>query len=604
MSGKKNIVIVLAIVAILALIIEFFRVDFVTKLSKNDNTTLIDYKQIQTAKGPNHESVDKYLIIYDNQEDFLGVKENFEKVLDYVRITHDAVEVGEVNSINNKYATVILIMEDLDKLRIVDELMKYVFEGGNLFVAFRLGPTSNFNSIYRKLGINEFGVFKTATGIRLLNNVLIRGAGIEFKEDNFLVNSSMSLQIAKECEEYAESIDGIKLLWKKSHGQGNIIYYNGSTLGDKLNRGLILGSISLLEEDFIYPIINSKINFIDDFPAPVPAGSDPDITEEFGRTIPRFYKDIWWPNMLEMGPRYDVKYSGVIIGTYSDETQKVEPGSIDLDIKDLNYFGRELISHGGEIGIHGYNHQPLTTQQLVDQDLGYKPWKDISTMVEAINEVTTLAQNGFPNYTFQVYVPPSNILYPEGRKAILAAETDIRIISSLYSKAEKIDFYEQEFEIADDGVIEFPRFTSGYEYSDFSVWMTLNGITMHGLFSHFVHPDDILDSNRTNGKGWTQLLKEFDKFQKLVFDNYSWLRAMTASEGANEMIKYRIMIPRYEKKEEYIKVTAENFIDQSNFILRSQRPIESVENATIKEIDENVYLVQSNNPVFQINFQR
>ena len=134
--------------------------DFVTKLSKNDNTTLIDYQQIQTTKEPDIESVDKYLIIYDNNEPFVKVKNNFEQVLDYIKLDHDAFQIGDVQNINDKYKSVILITEDLDKLRDVNNLMQFVFEGGNLFVAFRLNASANFETIYRKLGIYEYNDFQ------------------------------------------------------------------------------------------------------------------------------------------------------------------------------------------------------------------------------------------------------------------------------------------------------------------------------------------------------------------------------------------------------------------------------------------------------------
>ncbi|MDT3700460.1 MAG: DUF2194 domain-containing protein [Thermincola sp.] len=606
MGKRKNIYVVIGIILILGLVIEFIRLDLGTKLSTNENTSLIDLAQGTGVKiSEMNNQTEQFLIIYDeNKEEFIKIKENFERVLSYIKIGYDSAKVSDVSSINPKYTSVILIMENLDRLRTVNELMEYVFEGGNLLVAFRLGVGANFNTIYRKLGIYEFGDYYTANGIRFMNNVLLKSKGLEIKEPDFFVNSSMGLRISDDSELLAESMEGVSLLWKKKYGQGNIIYFNGTILGDKKNRGLILGSISLLDDYFIYPIINAKINFIDDFPAPVPEGRNEIIFQEYGRTIPRFYKDIWWPNVLEIGSKYNIKYTGVIIGSYNDETGKIEPGSTDLDMSDLTYYGREIISHGGEIGLHGYNHQSLAMQPLVNQELGYNAWKDAATMVDGIKEVIALAQKAFPNYTLQVYVPPSNILYLEGRQALLAAETGIKIISSLYSKGPNLDAYEQEFAIADDGIIEFPRLTAGYEYTAESLWTMINGITMHGFFSHFIHPDDILDNSRSNGKTWSQLLKEFDKFSQQVFDDYPWVRGMTASEGANEMINYRLIEPKYEKTEEYLKVTIDNFFGETFFILRSKKPIESVENASVKVIDENVYLVQIDKPVFQINFDR
>ena len=51
----------------------------------------------------------------------------------------------------------------------------------------------------------------------------------------------------------------------------------------------------------------------------------------------------------------------------------------------------------------------------------------------------------------------------------------------------------RNFEVADDGIIEFPRITAVMK-----IMMTRNGIfimvlNLYGLFAHFVHPDDVFD---------------------------------------------------------------------------------------------------------------
>ncbi len=608
MKWKKQITVVLLLVVLMALFIEITRSEFIIKLNRNENVPLIDFNE-KSGKGIdktllNDIPADRYLMIYDDKEEFLKIKENFEKMLDYIKIGYDAVDVDSVRNINDEYDTVILILEDIDRFYDPDDLMAYVFEGGNLFIAFRLAPSGNFQAIYRKLGIYEFGDFVNCQGIRLLDNVLIKGEGLEITEEELMTNSSISLRLTGDCEKYAEAIDGTPLLWKRRYGLGNIMYFNGTVLADKRNRGFITGALGLLEEDFIYPVIDAKVSFIDDFPAPIPEGTYGKITEEYGMTISRFYKDVWWPDMAELAAKYNIKYTGVVIGTYNDETQKIVPGSTDLSIKDYIFYGRELIAHGGEIGIHGYNHQPFSTKELSDKELGYKPWKDTDTMIDAIEEINRLSKKAFPNYTFRVYVPPSNIIYPEGREAILAAKSDIRIICSLYALTEGKDTYDQEFEISPDGIVEFPRLTAGYSDSEENVWLALNGITSHGVFSHFVHPDDILDYQRTGNKGWSRLYREYDRFNKFIFDNYRWLRGMTASEGANEMIKYLICDPVYEKKDTYIRIYSDNLFDKSYFVLRSKKKIQNAENCRVKEIDRDVYLIESHDPVCQINFKR
>ncbi len=607
MRGKKEILMILAMVTILAVAVEITRSEFVIQLNKFQNTGILDPSENQGSQLDRalFESIPKerYLIVYDEQEHFLKIKENTEKVLDYIKADYKAVEAGKLESIDIEYGTVVMILEDISKVGNIDGLLSYVYNGGNVLFAFRLAASSGFNGVYRKLGIVEHGEFKDVVGIRLLDNVLIKGQGTEITDSRLMLNSSMVVTLEDDCREYAQAVDGTKLLWMKKYGGGSIVYFNGTMLDTSINRGLILGMLSLPVQDFMYPVINSKISFIDDFPAPILEGTHEKISNEFGRTIPRFYRDIWWPDMLELAVKYRMKYTGAAIGTYNRETENVEPESAELNLRDYIFFGRELVAHGGEIGIHGYNHQPLFTGQPADKELGYKPWKDYHTMVDSMGEIVRLSKQAFPGYKFNIYVPPSNILDSLGRDAVLAAQPDIKTICSIYNHSVGGDAYEQELGIAPDGIIEFPRLTSEYLFTDDTRWMTLNAITLHGLSSHFVHPDDVLDSKRTGDMGWTQLYKEYEQFNKFLFDNFRWLRGMTASQGANEMVKYLLCQPRYEKRDTYIKVYCNNYMDDLNFVLRSQREIKSLENCSAKQIDKCLYLIESSKPIFQINFK-
>ena len=102
-------------------------------------------------------------------------------------------------------------------------------------------------------------------------------------------------------------------------GSGKIVFFNGTMLTEKMNRGLITGSLSFLNEDFIYPIINTEVNFIDDFPSPVPEGFSPSIKEEYNMTTKDFYREVWWPDIQKFGSKYDLKYTGLIIQNYSNK---------------------------------------------------------------------------------------------------------------------------------------------------------------------------------------------------------------------------------------------------------------------------------------------
>ena len=123
-------------------------------------------------------------------------------------------------------------------------------------------------------------------------------------------------------------------------------------MADKPNVGLLAGILSLTSDTYVYPTVGAKVFIIDDFPAPVPEGIFPRLYDEVHLTTADFYRNVWWPQMLANAKRYGFKYTGVVIETYGNQVKGPFAPMSDR-------YGRELLKSGGELGIHGYNHQPL-----------------------------------------------------------------------------------------------------------------------------------------------------------------------------------------------------------------------------------------------------
>lgn len=121
--------------------------------------------------------------------------------------------------------------------------------------------------------------------------------------------------------------------------------------------------------------------------------------------------------MLQFCDDYGVRYTGMIIEDYSDEVDGLFPRQSDQER--FNHFGALLLDYGGEIGLHGYNHQPLCFTGFDFQDkVDYNTWKTKQDAVNALTEVLNFTQTLFPDNQVSVYVPPSNILSEEGRELL------------------------------------------------------------------------------------------------------------------------------------------------------------------------------------------
>ncbi len=603
---KKQIWIIFSITLFIAVIIQVTRMEVALTLNNEKNIELLTVESFEKQQLSPFDfskiNKEKCLIIINYEEEGAeSIGMQIEQSLKYMKKDFETISAQAFRQVAPETTCVFTVLEDLDTIENVEEIMKYIFEGGNLFVAKRFADTANFRAVYRRLGIKEFGDYGFEYGIRLLDNVLIKCEDIYIPFEYSISNSTIDVQLDLDTELYAETPEGVKLMWKKDYGDGSILYFNGTMLNEKNNRGMIFGGLRKLMDDWIHPFVNAKIMYIDDFPAPIPYGNHPKIDEEFGISIRQFFKEIWWPDMLAQAKMYNLKYTAVFIGSYDDDTVQVGEDYLTVDFTDIAYYGKEVLSDGGELGIHGYNHQPLTLDELYDKTYEYKKWPSIENMDKALISLIDEVKSVFPEYTMTSYVPPSNIISPDGRTSL--KKTDLRIIGALYSRGEDLDGYEQEFGLANDNIIEFPRFTYKYAYDDDLKWISYNAATVFGMSSHFVHPDDVLDPYRSGDMLWGELLKGFDELNKDIFKKYPWMEGVISSVGANRVAKYDKVEPRYEWVDESLKIYCNQFIDEMQFIYSTDREVKKTINCSVQKIDKELYLIKVSEPLSEIQFR-
>ncbi|MCL4378197.1 MAG: DUF2194 domain-containing protein [Actinobacteria bacterium] len=596
----KKLAVIIISVFILAAGFQLLRSFGVVKLIKNVNLQ----EELPSAKSPSipaNTRFEKYLIIYDEKDaNSIKTAEQLKKVLEYMKKDYQAADVYQEVSDISDFDCVFFAFERLDFLKNLQDYIKYVNQGGKLVFLVRPLTDKSFESIKILLGIKEYSRnMININGIRMLSDVLLGLGGFETSTKTIL-NSSINLKLNPVAELYITSYDKIPLLWKENYGNGFFIIFNGTMLNEKNNRGLLAGIISLARKDLIYPIVNIKMVDIDDFPAPIPKGRDEKIYEEFNRDITQFYREVWWSEMIKISKKYDIRYSCFVIESYNNNTTPPFKKADSEKMQNLLIYGKELLESGGEIGLHGYNHQSLAPEGYIKQNLGYIPWKNKENMSESIRELIRFIHGVFGKYTLRAYVPPSNILSSEGRQAAIEANPDLKIIASVYNRNPGGDAYVQEFEIAKDGIIEFPRISAGYERSDAKMWSIYNGVNLYGIFAHFVHPDDILDSSRTGGKSWTQLSKEFESIIGEVNKRYNWLRGFTISSASQELIKYLESKPSVEYSNNNIKIYTNNFRNNIYCLMRTDSVILESKNCDYLKISNNAYLLTLKDPVCEL----
>lgn len=605
---NRQIYFILGSVLILALVIQTTRLESIFNIGGTVNVwkppELSQRENVLTADQIARLDEEKVLVLFDPDETYsVRVKDNADHMLGYMKKSHDVAAASSYTGAGEGYDGVILAFTDMAKLPENAWIDRYVEQGGRVLFAATPLVDSTFYRLYRKMGINEVGDYAVSQGLTFKSNVLVNYKGENFS-GKIVENTSLQLQLSKDATLHATSQDGLPLLWENKYGKGSFVVFNGTMLQEKSSRGFLTGAIRLMKDDAIYPVMNLKLMYIDDFPAPMPKGIQSDIFRIYKRSMERFFKEVWWPDMIRIQSRYGLKYTGVVIQSYDNITKAPFQSASDADNLNLITFGRELLKRGGEIGIHGYNHQSLSTDEAILDKLGYKKWNSRADMEQSIRTVVDFVKHSLPNYGIHNYVPPSNVLDAEGRAALKAGWPDLKSISSVYGEDSDNRNYVQEFEIADDGIVELPRITSGFKNNEFDEWAMANAASSIGVFSHFIHPDDVLDRDRSFPYTWEQLYEMFEEYLDTVKDKYGWLRSITATDASMELERYELSEPHFDYQGNRI----DGYINQYAggkyyFLLHSGKRITLNDSCRLTRIDEETYLVEANSAHFVIGLE-
>lgn len=435
------------------------------------------------------------------------------------------------------FRTIVIGVANLDALgsRIFD-ICDYAEAGGRVMLPLTLEKNNTFNAISSRFGVNGSGNdFKTVHGFRMSDGFMIGADGRSFKIDDSY-QSALNVGLDDQCKVYMrDSQERTPLIWERSYGKGKFVVCNFGYCG-KSYRGFYSSAYSLLEDISVWPVINASSFYLDDFPSPMPQGDVSYIRKDYSMNTSSFYTDVWWPDIIQLSKKYGIHYTGLLIETYSNQVS----GRLkqNMDTGDYYYFGNMLLNMGGELGYHGYNHQPLCGPGFrYKENLGYRLWDSKKEMRYAMQELYRFSTGLFPDTTFQVYVPPSNILSDEARTMIGNGDMKgIRTIASTYLPGGSV--YEQEFEIAEDGITETPRVISGAVFDNYT-WLTaISELNLHFVNSHFMHPDDLMDPDRGAKLGWNELKKRLTRYLDNLTESAPQLEMTTGTQMAGRVQRF------------------------------------------------------------------
>lgn len=584
---QKVIVVFLALVAVLCVV--------------QRNVTYTHQERILTplakeAFSPQGEAQEpECLLIYEDSARGNQGYTLMSEVLDQMKVPWESCLAGEAASRNlDQYAKIVLSVDYLRNLGDgLLELQDWIRAGGHLLVLYPPEIDSGFQSLQDLMGIVGISPdLAVVEELRFVKNFMIGTEGLDLRITD-AYESSLSVSLDSDCEVYMESggENPVPLLWRKETGEGSVVVDNLSFL-EKAYRGFHCAAYTLLGDAEAYPVINGSTFYIDDFPSPVPGGDSRKIREDYGMDIADFYTQVWWNDVYNLGKEYGIRYTGLVIEQYSDQVEG--PFERNSDTQRYEYFGNMLLDAGGEIGFHGYNHMPLCLENFSYQGMydSYKQWASYEDMRAALQELHDFCAQIFPQEEFQVYVPPSNILSEEGRGMLAEDFPQIQAVASVYLPGDLA--FEQEFEVAEDGIIDTPRVISGYVLDDYMRLAAMAELNFHFVNSHFQHPDDVLDVDRGADLGWEELFRRISEYTEWLYTSAPTIRNLTGTELAAAVQQYDYLTVDRTLTEHSLELTLGGFGTQAWLMVRiNEGEPGTVTGGELTKMAEGLYLLQA-----------
>ncbi len=537
------------------------------------------------------------LIIDTNNDTSEIITEQYEQILSDMRVAYDEVDLAVehlsdygLDQIGTKYKTAIISTNDYTAFgEEILTLTDWVKNGGRALIGITPTVSTYFNTISNKLGIIESGdTYCIVNEFVSDENYMLGAQKAYLIEDPY--ESSLAVQLSDNCKVYASTSSGAALVWSNEYERGRFVVCNFGYVS-KAYRGIYSSAYTLLEDVCAYPVINASTFYLDDWPSPVPSGDGTYIQRDYGMGIADFYSSVWWPKVLSLGEKHDIPFTGLIIESYNDDTS--ENIKENKSTADYYYYGNMLLNKGGEVGYHGYNHQPLCGPDYeYKEDLGYKVWESYDAMYNALEELTEFSTGIFSETELQVYVPPSDVLSEEGRQLIGEEFPNIKAIASIYFEGP--DAYSQEFEVSEDGVVETPRIISSCVIDDYMKMAAFSELNFHFISSHFMHPDDLLDEDRGAAIGWEQLSTNLDEYMTWVDESAPDMRHLTGSGMAGAVQRYVNIVPEKEISNSEVVIKTEGLIDSVYYMIRANEgELVSATGGEIIKLNGTLYLLRA-----------
>lgn len=519
---------------------------------------------LRDAPAPRPQQV--LLICHSADGTGLEIMDNLCGVLEFGKIRFAILEIGRHSPwpALESFDAIILCTERIWELseERTAALARYVARGGGMLVAYR-GWHPGLSELFGFDRPDPGPLMHITSGLVFTDDIVPGARGLVINDANWQVEHSRyeigTDELAPGSSILATDVDGRPVLWRRPFGEGRVLYWNSQALGHRVLRGFALQSILDVMPVAVSAIAGFAMFHVDDFPPSLSEARREPVSSEFPQLDWNgFFFDVWHPDMMALREKHGLRYSWYVVMDYQDIGNRSPDAA-----PDAAPHGREILrkrfarmsagAESDEYGFHGYNHDPLTTEF----------WPDLKTLDRKLRLARKLWETEVPAPLPTSWVPANNWYHPDHVRRLKAVFPEITEACGIYSRGETAlgEYREFDPEPWEPGLTCLPRETYGYVLEPGIRLMMLSQIASFGLWTHFVHPDDIYDipapgeeggyhrNSRTlfwrqpNEAGEAGLLSRLDAWLTEVRDLFPWLEFVTTAQAAERLRAHRRLQP-------------------------------------------------------------
>lgn len=154
--------------------------------------------------------------------------------------------------------------------------------------------------------------------------------------------------------------------------------------------------------------------------------------------------------------------------------------------------------------------------------------------------------------------------------------------------------YEQEFEVAQDGIVETPRVISGYVLSGQDRLAALSELNFHFVSTHYQHTYDVLDPEKGAELGWEALRGNLSAYMDWLYGAAPSLRSLTGSELAGAVQRFYCLDVYSKETDGALELLLDHFQDEAWLLVRCNTwEPEAAEGGELRRLQGNLYLLEA-----------